>query len=510
MTKAVQSQRTCSRHLSLRWAGVKLLLLAFMVTSALPSPAQTFTTIVRFRQSYGIGGAPYSAPTQGKNGNMYGAVGYGGVDGSGYEITSKGSLLVLYDPSGIPVPGTFGNLLLTASGNFYSTSFWGGNEQSGAVFEMTPTGEATLLYQFCGPTCVYGSSPYDTLALGPDGNFYGTTLAGGASEGINGCGDGCGTVFTMTPEGELTTLHNFCLQSGCPDGGFPFDGLTLGANGNFYGTTSNGGAHDGGTVFEITPAGELTTLYNFCSQPSCTDGWNPRSGLILAADGNFYGTTYLGGSDTTGCVDSGCGTVFKITPTGTLTTLYSFCSQTMCADGSEPTDALMQATDGNFYGTTQYRGGKNSGTLFKITPTGTLTTLHSFCSQPGCSDGAQPLAGLTQATNGVLYGSTSQGGIDESGTIFTFSNSLPPFAETVPAFGKVGAEVIILGNNLTGTTSVRFNGTSAAFTVLSDTDIRATVPSRATSGTVEVTTPRGTLNSNVAFMVLASGSVLRP
>jgi uncharacterized repeat protein (TIGR03803 family) len=251
-------------------------------------------------------------------------------------------------------------------------------------------------------------------------------------------------------------------------------------------------------------AGTLTTLYSFCSQSGCADGEGPEAALVQAANGDFYGTTNQGGANQANCAPSTCGTVFKITPSGTLTTLYSFCAQSLCADGAYPNFAqLVQATDGDLYGTTGgggYGGGASGGTIFKITPNGTLTTLYSF----GLGN---PKAGLIQATNGDLYGTTYDGNAVEAcpigcGWFFSLSAGLGPFVETQPASGKAGAAVKILGNDLTCATSVSFNGAAAAFTVNSSgTAISTTVPSDATTGTVQVVTVNGTLSSNVPFRV---------
>jgi len=190
-----------------------------------------------------------------------------------------------------------------------------------------------------------------------------------------------GTVFKITPSGTLTTLYSFCPKGNCADGADPLAGLVQATNGDFYGTTGGGGP--GGTVFKITPSGTLTTLYWFCSQTNCTDGNNPESGLVQATNGDIYGTTYDGGAN------GDYGTVFRITPGGTLTTLYSFCSQPNCTDGGGPEAGLVQGTDGNLYGTTVYGGANGAGTVFRITPSGTLTTLHSFDG----ADGAGPSFG---------------------------------------------------------------------------------------------------------------------
>jgi len=148
-------------------------------------------------------------------------------------------------------------------------------------------------------------------------------------------------------------------------------------------------------------------------------------------------------------------------------------------------------------GTTIYGGGNNFGTVFRITSGGVLTTLHSFNS----TDGTGPYGGLVQATNGKLYGTTSEGGTNNDGTLFSLAVGLGPFVETLPTSGKVGAKVMILGSHLTGATAVTFNGTAATFTVVSSTAINAAVPTGATTGKVQVTTPSGTLMSNVVFRI---------
>jgi uncharacterized repeat protein (TIGR03803 family) len=251
-------------------------------------------------------------------------------------------------------------------------------------------------------------------------------------------------------------------------------------------------------VFQLTSDGKLTTLYSFCSEANCTDGVSPNS-LVQGSDGNFYGTTAYGGNNcpTTG-IEGGCGTIFEITPAGKLTTLYRFCAGTTCLDGSNPV-GLLQASNGNLYGTSSGGGAYGGGTVFEITRAGDLSTLFSFCAN-GCADGGSP-NGLVQGTNGNFYGTTEAGGVYGGGTVFSFSVGLGPFVEALPTSGAIGASVTILGNNLTGATEISFNGTPALFKVVSSTEITATVPGGATSGTVTVTTPGGTLKSNTAFRV---------
>jgi uncharacterized repeat protein (TIGR03803 family) len=249
-----------------------------------------------------------------------------------------------------------------------------------------------------------GANPEDAMIQGTDGNFYGTTEAGGAN---NECTYGCGTVFKISPAGTPTTLYSFCSQTGCTDGEAPRAALLQAANGAFYGTTRSGGAYGAGTVFKITPAGALTTLYSFCSQIGCPDGANPLGGLVQGSDGNFYGTTELGGTGTAGgCFGRECGTVFKITPRGTLTTLHNF----DLTDGGNPFAGLVQATSGAFYGTTYLGGTNGGGTVYEITAAGKLTSLYSFCAETNCADGSGPETALVQAANGDFYGTTYDGG----------------------------------------------------------------------------------------------------
>jgi uncharacterized repeat protein (TIGR03803 family) len=462
---------------------------AFCVgAAAIASPAKTtFTSLVSFDGTNGSN-PYYESLVQGTDGNLYGTTTYGGANeqncygstcGTVFKITPAGALTILHKfdfaDGGFPEAG----LVRTTNGNFYGTAAAGGSSGFGTIFKITPAGRLTTAYEFQNSTD--GGNPLGTLVQARNGILYGTTSYGGGSA----CA--CGTVFKVTLAGTLTTLHTF--SGGGTEGNYPEAGLVQGTDGNFYGTTAYGGANGYGTVFKITSAGTLTTLHNFAG----TDGRNPWAGLLQGTNGNLYGTTTYGGTSGSGCGGFGCGTVFKITPAGTLTTLHNFDG----TDGGNPLDGLAQATNGAFYGTTSGAGANNWGTIFKITPAGTLTTLHNFDG----TDGGNPLGGLAQATNGTFYGTTTAGGADGYGTVFSLSVGLGPFAETLPTSGKVGAKVIILGNNLTDTTSVAFNGTAATFTVVRSSEITTTVPAGATTGRVDVTTPKGTLKSNVVFRV---------
>jgi uncharacterized repeat protein (TIGR03803 family) len=473
------------------WKKACVVFVAWAAT-AIAAPAQTFTTLLDFD---GTDGAyPWKMSfVQGLDGSLYGTTQLGGAYwgacgrsgcGTVFRITPEGTFTSLHlrPADGDPETG----LVLDTNGNFYGTSLDGANN-GGSVFKITMSGNAATLYNFCAqPNCADGQEPDGTLIQAADGALYGTTSSGGT----NYCQSygGCGTIFRITPEGKLTTLYNFCSQTNCTDGFSPGAGLVQGTDGDFYGTTEGGGdPENDGTVFKITAAGTLTTLHTFDG----TDGSGPSSWLVQGTDGNFYGTTAQSG-------DFGLGTVFRITPAGSLTALYTFCTQNGCPDGGRPYAGLVQGTDGNFYGTTYTLGLYGGGTVFEITPTGTLTTLHAFAG----ADGFAPLGGLAQATSGSFYGTTVQGGGSNAGTVFSVDMGLGPFVALVRNPAKVGQKFGILGQGFTGTTSVSLNGIPASFTVVSDTYIRATVPAGATTGYVTVTTPSGTLTSNVPFHVI--------
>jgi uncharacterized repeat protein (TIGR03803 family) len=427
----------------------------------------------------------------------------------------------------------YGSLVQAADGNYYGTTQYGGTHSRGVFFRVTPSGELIGIYNFCSLTkCTDGKAPWSGPVLGTDGNFYGTTNEGGNSEDA-------GTIYKITPRGKLTTLYSFCPASPCNDGKFPL-GLMQASNGNFYGVASNYGVNNNGTIFEFSKSGVFTVLYSFCSQANCADGTEPYSGLMQASNGMLYGTTSEGGT-------YNHGTVYEISPAGQFRTIHSFCAEPNCADGDAPYAGLVEDANGNLYGTTAYGGADSLGTVFEITVAHQFIRVHTFDNTDGsyptsalilASDGnlygttssdsagegtifqitaagefhslyavctcmgANPFGALLQATDGSFYGTTGSGGASNDGTIFRFSTGLGPLVETVPTAAKIGARVIILGNNLAGSTAVSFNHTAASFTVVSNTEITATVPTGATTGTISVTTPTGTLNSHPEFQVL--------
>src|SRR5580658_2605815 len=472
-------------------------------------------------------------------------------------------------------------LIQGKDGNYYTTTNIGGagvcgeSESQipgcGAVVKITPAGVLSVLYSFpydiSTSTAPDGWFPQAGLVQGKDGNFYGVATEGGT--GGEACADttglsGCGTVFKLTPSGTLTVLHSFCGGSGCgsltTDGAEPTGRMVFGANGDLYGTTQTGGIYDGfynqGTIFRITTSGVYEILHLFSGNFGPTpDGANPAAGLTLASNGDFYGTTTAGGA-------SKDGTVFKMTPAGKVTLIHSF---TGSSDGSMPIGALVQASDGNLYGTCYSGGANGTGTAFRITTKGAFTKIYDFAAEaaPG-NIGYLPRAGLIQASDGNLYGTAWEGGAFEvTGTIYqltlagvgtleaSFDASTTGFSplgallqgsdgrlyvtlqnnggensedvqdqgaisvlnlglnppapgafEFTPTKGLVGAKITLRGSAFVGTTAVTFNGKSAAWVVDASGYITATVPMGATSGPISVTNAGGITTSKSSFTVL--------
>ena len=466
---------------------------------AIPAQAQTFTSLHTFG---GIDGTPPDGSypnglVQGTNGYLYGTTLAGGTGfyGTVFKISTSGTETILQDFTSVPYNGNQAALTLASNGNFYGST----KLPDSAVYKVTPSGAITTLYPFCSLlNCADGNSPDAAMVQASNGDLYGTTQNAGAY--------GQGTIFKVTLGGALTTLYSFCetqnTEGYCLDGGAsPYTALVQGTNGDLYGTTQDNGAYGSGTIFRITMAGEFTTLHAFCSVAGCPDGASPKAALVQGADGNLYGVTSNGGN--------GAGTFFTMTPSGALTTLYTFClAGGDCVDGAQPV-ALMLATDGNFYGLAGSGGANGYGTIFQITSSGSLTTEHSFDATDGIvGNNSYDGPMLIQDTNGTFYGVTELGGDNYStcptcnGTVFSLSMGLGPFVETLPTSGRIGSTVKILGNKLTGATSVTFNGAAATFTVVSSTEITTTVPHGATTGVVQVVTSTGTtLTSNLGFTV---------
>ncbi len=349
------------------------------------------------------GGNP-NGLVQGTNGAFYGTTRHGGSNswGSIFRMAPNGLPASLYAFTGGSDGATpFSALAQGADGNFYGTSLMGGSNENGTVFRMTPEGALAALVTL---NLTNGNLPYGGLIPGADGALYGTCDQGGAIS--------FGTAYKITTNGALATLYSFS-EGG--DGGQPVAGLLLGRDGNYYGATYAGGANGYGTVFRLSSGGALSTLVSFDD----ANGAYPRGGLAQDVNGDFYGTTSLGGADNNG-------TVFRMSSTGLLTNLYSF---TNGQDGAQPVGGLLYASDGNFYGTTEYGGAYGDGTLFTITADGTFATLVQFDG----FNGANPQAPLAQSTAGVLYGTTPNGGDNNQGAIFSLANISAPQFTMQPA-----------------------------------------------------------------------------
>jgi uncharacterized repeat protein (TIGR03803 family) len=363
--------------------------------------AVIFTNLISFNQTNGA--SPNAGLVQGRDGNFYGTTASDGAGGGGtlFQMTPLGPLtnLVSFNTNNGAAPRA--GLVQALDGNFYGTTYVGGSNNFGTVFRVTTNGMLTTLVTFAYTN---GAWPIAGLIQGLDGNFYGTTSIGGTNLG--------GTVFQVMTNGALATLVSFNTSGS--NGASPYAGLVQVSDGSLYGTTYQGGTNGYGTIFKLTTNGIFTPLYSFTGT---NDGANPYAGLVQGQDGNFYGTTFFGGTNR-------YGTVFKFATNGTLTTLVSFGN----TNGAFPQSGILQASDGNFYGTTSAGGaftnlsGQGYGTVFKLGTNGILTTLVSFDG----TNGASPEGGLIQSADGSFYGTTASGGTNGYGTVFRLSIIVPP------------------------------------------------------------------------------------
>jgi uncharacterized repeat protein (TIGR03803 family) len=404
-----------------------------------------------------------------------------------------------------PIPLTQGR-----DGNLYGMSYSGGTSNGGTAWRIGPTGSYATLYDF--PSGSFNNNPINGLALALDGNFYGTTVFLGKNNE--------GEIFKLTPAPVLTDIYDFAsgpdggidgepltqgpdgnlyghdwyncyffkitvktgmvsnVTNTCPNPNTSYYGLKLGVDGKLYGNVPIGGANNKGEVYNVTTAGKITVIHSF----NGTDGEVPVGNLVQATDGNFYGVTQQTSTSTS------TGEIFKITPAGKLTVLHTFNT-----DGSEGTNiqtGLVAASDGNLYGVTTGGGANSDGVLFQVTRTGTFTKLRDFnCATDPC-DNWVPLA---QRTDGTLYGVGTSGSSGGSGGVYTVSSpSFPPFILVQNYSARSGQTVDILGNKFTGATAVDFDGIAAtSFKVISDTFITAVVSPASETGLVTVTTPSG-------------------
>jgi uncharacterized repeat protein (TIGR03803 family) len=420
---------------------------------------------------------------------------YGETGDSIYAITPDGTQTPVVD-LGLGAECSSG-MTLGPDGMLYGTcAIWQGNESSsGIIFKFNPNKQSVhVIYSFPSYNAADTEWP-SALTLGPDGNFYGTTRADDSNSG---------TVFQVTPSGTFTTLHVFqgYLQN---DGAFPSavgDGydvnpvpLIVGSNGNLYGTTDQGGndGHNSGTLYQITTSGTVTIVHNFAQ------GLSPFSGLTQV-DGKFLGQTGIGGT-------SNQGTIYKLNPNGKFTILHSF-DQT-ADDAAFPDFRLTLGPDGNLYGASSdyASGGYGPESLYKITPSGNYTNVfNGFGTAGSCNQdqaGCVLTSGLYLHTNGRFYGVTEQGGSSNFGVVYSLKlhGSGAIVRPLVPA-AKAGKWLGILGQGFSNAVSVSFHGKPAAFRVLEDTYLEAKVPPGADKGAIIVKTANGEQHSNTDFSPL--------
>lgn len=448
---------------SLATKGTLGILIIFLVLCTANLSAQAYVDLFNFAGTPGGCCPQYpSVMAQGRDGNLYGITTTGGTGnvGSAFKITPTGAFTLLHSFDTAHGYTPVGGLTLGADGNLYGTTESGGTLGFGTIFKITPAGVLTVVYNFMGTTD--GGFPVSTLIIGSDGNFYGTSHPG--------------ILFKFTPAGVLTVVAKIPSESYGP--------LVQAKNGSFYGMTEFAGTNTLGTIYKVTGT-TATTLYNFDGP----HGEFPIGGLVEAADGNLYGTTSAGGS-------ANDGEIFRLTPTGTLTVLVNFDHINELQSGYQTFAGLIAGSDGNLYGATIWGGLFGNGVIFEMTTGGAYTVLTSFNPPQGVGAYATPM----ESTSGSIFGLTSRGGAASDGVVYRYDGGLPPFALLTSNSGLVGKSVGILGNGLSGTSSVTFNGTPASFHVMSNTYMTATVPSGET-GFVSVISSSGTLVSSKIFKV---------
>lgn len=370
----------------------------------------SLTTLVSFRGTNGA--APYAGLLRSEDGTFYGTTSAGGADGDWgtvFRLTTNGTLTPLASFTGINGANPYGGLVQDANGILYGTTAYGGPNFSGfiqtgfgTIYRITTNGALTPLFFFAGTN---GSNPFGGLTQGIDGNFYGTTFLGGASN--------LGTLFQLTTNGTFRMLLSF----GGTNGGRPYAGLLATADGNLYGTTVKGGTNgDWGTVFRATTNGILTSLASL----NGSNGASPYGGLTQDSDGVLYGTTTYGGIGFSGAAQSGLGTVFRITTNGVFETLHLLAGG---PGGANPRSRLVRGKEGNLYGTTILGGAHGSGMAFQITTNGVFNSLYSF--NPVNDDGISPYGELAPGDYNSFVGTASSAGANLHGTIFRLDPSAP-------------------------------------------------------------------------------------
>jgi uncharacterized repeat protein (TIGR03803 family) len=432
---------------------------------------QTVTTLQNFNGSNGA--SPFlGALTQGRDGKLYGTTYSGGVNGIGtvYRFNQSTNFIqVLHSFATTDGSSPAAGLTLATDGNYYGTTNYGGSAGSGVLFKITSGGAFTVLHSFLGGSD--GGFPDAAPIEASDGNLYGVSIGGSGTSS---------TLYKFTRAGIYSVVYTFDSATGTN-----VTGLVQGSDGNLYATADTGGANGCGSIVKLTLSGVLKQIHSFSCQKN-GGGSYPVAALIQGTDGNYYGTTTGGGTGT-------FGVLFRLGSSFGETVLHDFSS----TGARDPQAGLMQATDGNLYGVSINSGNLNGSILYSFNPsTSAYSEVYLFSGVEFFS------APLMQHTSGLFYGPSWTGGTHSDGFLYSVDMGLGPFVTFVHAQGKVGSTAEILGQGFTGATSVTFNGVPAAsFAVASDTYITGVVPSGATTGSVVVTTPGGTLTSNVNFRV---------
>jgi uncharacterized repeat protein (TIGR03803 family) len=421
------------------------------------TPAGVETVLYNFTGE-GDGSDPQSAPIQASNGIFYGTTVAGGAGSAStaYSVTSGGAFKTLHTFATSEGYSIGAGLIQASNGDFFGTAMYGGANGLGTVFEMTAAGTLTVLHSFAGSE---GANPCCALLQASDGNLYGATGSGGTYSN--------GVIFKIASNGTYSVIHN--IDSNTGEGKGPGATLTEGSDGKLYGVTASGNAGFSGTLFNVTTSGTFTTLYTFCADGgTCTDGYGPSSPLQQSTSGIFYGSTISGGNS--GC-DVGCGVVFSLN-----VGLKPFVSpvQSSGREGSEVGilgEGFTSSSVVKFGGTQAKVVGAEATFIEATVPAGalsgpvTVTTGSTTLSSPA----------TFRVTPGAI----------------TFS----------PESGPAGTSVTIMGTGLAQTTKVTFDGKSASFTVSSDTEVTATVPTGAATGKIVVTTKGGSVTSSTSFTV---------
>jgi uncharacterized repeat protein (TIGR03803 family) len=448
-----------------------VILLAGILSLAATVPAQTYKVLAYFNGKPGAPEFP-GLIAQSLGGSMLttSTDQMSDLHGVAFRVETSGALTVEHEFDKATGDLASSGLTLGRDGEFYGATMFGGIGQAGSVYRMTPDGTVTTLHEFTGGD---ESHPQAPPVQSLYGDFYGTT---------SGDDSHPGAVYKIDSSGVYTLLHTFTGK----DGSGPVAPLVQDPNNFwFYGAAADSGPSNVGTLFRISSTGQFEVLYNF----DVGHGAYPVS-MMRANDGNYYGAAYWGGSDSNGVI-------FKLTPGGAFSVLHYFNGN----DGSGPTGNLVQATDGDLYGTAGGGGAHGFGTLFRIDlATGALQVLYNF----ELSSGEGPVA-LIQHTDGYLYGDTSSGGTFNGtayqGTFFRYDLGLSSFITYLDCYGRVGETVTILGEGFTSGTEVLFNGIPGQVTEVEPTFLKVQVPLGATTGYLTATTTKGLLKSNKIFTV---------